>query len=84
MKNIQYSFLKDELALEEIRRHKWIESEKRNEEVGFATAALDWIEKYGEQWLRLRGIRAASARRPSAFSLGVESIGVSAVGSKSS
>ena len=38
-----YSFLRDELALEEIRKHKWIESEKQQKEVGFATAAVDWI-----------------------------------------
>jgi len=49
-----YSFLKDELALAEIRKHKWLESEKLGTEVGFATAALDWIKKYGEAWLQYR------------------------------
>ncbi|MDD3374557.1 MAG: PilZ domain-containing protein [Candidatus Omnitrophica bacterium] len=46
----KYSFLKDNLALMEIRKHKWIESEKRKKEIGFATAALDWINKYGHTW----------------------------------
>ena len=46
----RYSFLKDSLALMEIRKHKWIESEKRKTEIGFATAALDWINKYGHTW----------------------------------
>ena len=45
-----YSFLKDELALIEIRKHKWIESEKLGQEIGFATAAYDWINKYGYTW----------------------------------
>jgi len=47
-----YSFLKDELALSEIRKHKWIESEKKGHEIGFATAALDWIKQHGSAWLR--------------------------------
>lgn len=53
MKN-DYSFFKDELALMEIRKHKWIESEKQGCEIGFATSALDWIKKYGFQWQQSR------------------------------
>ncbi len=49
-----YSFLKDELALIEIRKHKWIESEKLGQEIGFATAAYDWINKYGYAWKQFR------------------------------
>ena len=49
-----YSFLKDELALIEIRKHKWIESEKLGHEIGFATAAHDWINKYGYTWKQFR------------------------------
>ena len=49
-----YSLLRDELALTEIRKHKWIESEKLGREIGFATAAVDWIEKYGEAFKRHR------------------------------
>lgn len=49
----RYSFLSDPRALAEIRKHKWIESQKKNEEVSFAFAALDWIKKYGESWKRI-------------------------------
>ncbi|MCK5013580.1 MAG: hypothetical protein KAS66_07155 [Candidatus Omnitrophica bacterium] len=52
--DLNYSFLKDELALEEIRKHKWIESEKQKKEIGFATAAVDWIKKYGQSWKAFR------------------------------
>ncbi len=45
-----YPYFRDPRALEEIRKHKWIESQKLGQEVGFATAALDWIERYGQQW----------------------------------
>ncbi len=60
MKTVRYSFLKNELALEEIRKHKWIESEKAGCEIGFATAAVDWIKNYGEGWLRSRNINMTS------------------------
>ncbi len=46
----KYSFLKDSLALMEIRKHKWIESEKYKKEIGFATAAVDWVKNYGNTW----------------------------------
>ncbi|MBN3040429.1 MAG: PilZ domain-containing protein [Candidatus Omnitrophica bacterium] len=45
-----YSYLKDPRALAEIRKHKWIESQKHKTEIGFATAALDWIKRYGRKW----------------------------------
>lgn len=49
-----YSLLSDELALIEIRKHQWIESQKAGREIGFATAALDWIRKYGNEWKKTR------------------------------
>lgn len=45
-----YSFLKDEFALFEIRKHKWLISERAGREIGFATAALDWVKNYGDAW----------------------------------
>ncbi|MBP7216129.1 MAG: PilZ domain-containing protein, partial [Candidatus Omnitrophica bacterium] len=39
--------------LEEIRKHKWIESQKAGCEIGFATAAWDWITRYGEDWKKI-------------------------------
>ena len=50
----QYPFLHDELALQEIRKHKWIESQKKGQEIGFATAALDWIKRHGENFRNFR------------------------------
>lgn len=45
-----YSFLTDESALFEIRKHKWIISEQAGCEIGFASAAVDWIKNYGDAW----------------------------------
>jgi len=49
MSNI-YSYLNDPRAIAEIKKHKWIESQKAGREIGFATAALDWIHKHGNAW----------------------------------
>jgi len=35
---------------EEILRHKWIESEKVGQDIGFERALLDWIVKYRSTW----------------------------------
>jgi hypothetical protein len=41
---------------EEILRHKWLESEKAGEDIGFEKALLDWIRKHRDHW--------RAARRP--------------------
>jgi len=46
----RYNYLQDGKAVEEILKHKWIESEKLGRDIGFATAAWDWINKYGQEW----------------------------------
>lgn len=38
-------------VLEEIRRHLWIESEKAGYDIGFETAARDWLEKFSTAWI---------------------------------
>ena len=48
----QFLYLKDEEVIHEIRKHKWIESEKVGYEVGFFTAAYDWINHHSEAWLK--------------------------------
>lgn len=41
---------------EEILKHKWIESEKAGEDIGFERALLDWIRKHRERWRKDRNI----------------------------
>ena len=45
---------------EEILRHKWIESEKIGQDIGFERALLDWIVKYRSTW-RIDRSRQAKA-----------------------
>lgn len=40
-------FLKER---EEILKHKWIESEKANRDVGFEWALLDWNFRHRSEW----------------------------------
>lgn len=49
----KYSYLTDPRALDEIRRHQWLESQKAQREIGFASAAVDWIKNYGEAWKKI-------------------------------
>jgi hypothetical protein len=51
-KILQNSKLYQEFLLEreEILKHKWIESEKANRDVGFEWALLDWNMKHRAIW----------------------------------
>lgn len=49
----KYPYLKDPRALAEIRKHKWLESQKAGQEIGFASAAVDWVKKHGEEWKKV-------------------------------
>jgi hypothetical protein len=39
---------------EEILKHKWLESEKIGEDIGFERALLDWIRKHRDGWRATR------------------------------
>lgn len=41
--------------VEEIKKHKWLESEKAGSDIGGNKAALDWIHKHYESWKKDRG-----------------------------
>jgi hypothetical protein len=47
---------------DEILRHKWIESEKAGQDIGFERALLDWILKHRMAW---RANRARHYQQPS-------------------
>jgi hypothetical protein len=47
--------------LEEINRHKWIESEKAGKDVGFEFALTDWIIKHRVKWRSQRRVQRTSA-----------------------
>ena len=40
--------------LDEILRHKWLESEKAGRDIGFEQALTDWIVKHRSKWRKAR------------------------------
>lgn len=48
--------------LDEILKHKWIESEKAGKDIGFEKALMDWIFKHKAAWKRSRKIPLANQR----------------------
>ncbi|MAI43644.1 MAG: DUF4032 domain-containing protein [Opitutales bacterium TMED207] len=38
----------------EILKHKWLESEKVGNDIGFEKALLDWIQKHRSNWRSFR------------------------------
>ncbi len=43
---------------DEILKHKWLESEKVGQDIGFERALLDWIRKHRECWRQTRNTQA--------------------------
>lgn len=58
--------LKDKRVIEEINRHKWLESEIAGFDVGFEKAAEDWIENYSQAWLAYHDPQLKHFGRPAA------------------
>ena len=46
--------------LDEILRHKWIESEKLGRDIGFEKALLDWMLKHRTPWRQSRASSKAT------------------------
>ena len=44
---------------EEILKHKWLESEKAGQDIGFERALLDWIRKHRDSWRMSRRTTAS-------------------------
>ena len=49
---------------DEILRHKWLESEKANRDIGFERALLDWVRYFREGWRTARQRNAGLAAEP--------------------
>lgn len=47
--------------LDEILRHKWIESEKAGRDIGFEQALTDWIMKHRSKWRKARQAAVAAS-----------------------
>ena len=52
MDAINQDLLKNKEVLEEINRHRWIESEKTGHDIGFEAAAQDWLNRFSTKWMQ--------------------------------
>ncbi|MBI5415699.1 MAG: hypothetical protein HZA29_02680 [Candidatus Omnitrophica bacterium] len=43
--------LSNKKVVEEINRHRWIESEKAGQDIGFDRASMDWLERFSKAWM---------------------------------
>lgn len=43
--------LRNKKVIEEINRHKWLESEIAGYDIGFEAAAEDWLKKHADRWI---------------------------------
>jgi hypothetical protein len=55
--------------LEEIKRYKWIESEKLGQDIGWERARQEWLEKHFPAWKRDRWQRAIRETETAEISL---------------
>lgn len=44
--------LRNKKVIEEITRHKWLESEIAGYDIGFEAAAEDWLKRHAAAWVR--------------------------------
>jgi len=56
--------LKNKKAIEEINRHRWIESEKAGHDIGFEIASVDWLEKFSSAWMNYHIPKRKTSSRP--------------------
>ena len=43
--------LRNKRVIEEINRHKWLESEIAGYDIGFEAATEDWLKKHASAWI---------------------------------
>jgi len=62
--SVNEKLLRNKKAIEEISRHRWIESEKAGYDIGFEKASIDWLEKFSAAWMQYHmPKRKTSARK---------------------
>lgn len=53
-------------AVEEIKRHLWIESEKAGYDIGFERAAEDWLSRFSDAWINYHMPEKKGAKKAAA------------------
>ena len=53
-------------AVEEIKRHLWIESEKAGYDIGYDKAAEDWLNQFSDAWIEYHMSEKKHAKKSAA------------------
>jgi len=48
---LKEELLKNPMVIDEIKRHRWFESEKANRDIGYDAAAKDWLDRFAQAWI---------------------------------
>ena len=44
--------LNNQDVVDEINRHRWLESEKAGKDIGFEVASEDWLKRFSTAWMQ--------------------------------
>lgn len=49
---LKQKLLKNRKVVDEIKRHLWVESERVGHDIGYESAAEDWLKKFSKAWMQ--------------------------------
>ena len=52
MEENRKDLLNNQDVVDEINRHRWLESEKAGKDIGFDIAAADWLKRFSTAWMQ--------------------------------
>ena len=52
MEENRKDLLNNQDVVDEINRHRWLESEKAGKDIGFDIAATDWLKRFSTAWMQ--------------------------------
>jgi len=52
MEEDRKELLKNQDVVDEINRHRWLESEKAGQDIGFEVASEDWLKRFSTAWMQ--------------------------------
>ena len=59
--------LRNKKVIEEINRHKWLESEIAGYDIGFEAAAEDWLKNHASVWIAYHANKKINSKNISKF-----------------
>ena len=64
MEENRKELLNNKDVVDEINRHRWLESEKAGKDIGFEIAAADWLKRFSTAWMQYHMPEKLKERSP--------------------